>query len=201
MLVKSMDDRFIVTGYTRPDAFLLELEGGQKFDLVICDLIMNAMNGLAFLTALRGKYRTLPVLMLSGINTQPPLAKLRRLKGNGFVHKSAEDEKLREAITTLLTGRTYFDDGLGDSLAMHDMPDMPIPDENIYMTKAAVPKLSPRQIEILRLIAAGSSNKAIATGLEISENTVKTHLKQIFQELGVNKRTACVRQAQTIGLI
>lgn len=62
-------------------------------------------------------------------------------------------------------------------------------------------QLSARQIEIMRLIANGYANKEIARSLTISENTVKTHLKQIFRELGVNKRTACVRKAQALGLI
>ncbi|RZV38872.1 MAG: response regulator transcription factor, partial [Acidimicrobiales bacterium] len=64
-----------------------------------------------------------------------------------------------------------------------------------------LPKLSPRQIEVLRLIANGASNRQISEEMIISENTVKSHLKSIFFEMRVNKRTACVRKARTLGLI
>ena len=64
-----------------------------------------------------------------------------------------------------------------------------------------LPKLSPRQVEVLRLIANGASNRQISEEMIISENTVKSHLKTIFFEMRVNKRTACVRKARTLGLI
>lgn len=61
--------------------------------------------------------------------------------------------------------------------------------------------LGSRQIEVLRLMAEGYSNKRISEVLDISENTVKTHIKLIFKRLNVARRTACVSKARTIGLI
>ena len=138
--------------------------------------------------------------MLSGINTAPPINEVRRLGGNGFVHKSAEYDKLHEAIRTVIAGGTYFVDGLGDSLiSASNSPANSQLDQGDTVISA--PKLAPRQSEVLGLIAEGATNKDIAKALSISENTVKTYLKQIFIELGVNKRTACVRKAQMLGLL
>ncbi len=200
LLVESMEDLFEVTGFDAPFDILREIETGKAFDLVICDLIMNAMNGLAFVAALRSHTKHIPILILSGINTVPPIEEIKRLGGNGFVHKSVENQILLSAIKTVLTGGTYFADGLEDSVinAPSNQDDEGLGD--IYTTKA-IPKLGPRQIEVLRLIASGATNKEIAKTLVISENTVKSHLKHIFMELGVNKRTACVRKAQTLGFI
>lgn len=197
LLVKSMDERFEVCGFSAPMTLLSEVKTGAKFDLVLCDLIMNSMNGLAFISALRAHAKTLPILMLSGINTAPPLAEIKRLGGQGFVHKSVDNQNLLSAIQTVLAGGTYFADGLEAgkinapiAIAQDGMDD-----------PVVTPQLSGRQMEVLGLIANGASNKEIARTLSISENTVKTYLKQIFLELGVNKRTACVRKAQMLGLI
>lgn len=200
LLVEGMEDQFEVTGFDAPFELLRKIETGAVFDLVICDLIMNAMNGLAFIAALRTHTKRIPILILSGINTVPPIAEIKRLGGNGFVHKSVENQVLLNAIKTVMAGGTYFADGLEESVI--NAPTQSNNDgwDDLYDTKP-IPKLGPRQIEVLRLMANGGTNKAISKALTISENTVKSHLKQIFMELGVNKRTACVRKAQTLGLI
>ena len=61
--------------------------------------------------------------------------------------------------------------------------------------------LSQRQVEVLNLVSEGYSNREAAAMLGVSENTVKTHMKRIFRQLNVNTRAACVRRAQSLGLI
>lgn len=200
LLVESLSDRFTVTGFDAPINFLSELESGVKFDLIICDLIMNSMNGLAFIAALQNHSKQLPVLVLSGINTTPPITEIKKLGGNGFVHKSVENNILLEAIETLLSGKPYFENGF-DLSAVECPLSSEQCRENLTYIAPTLPKLGVRQIEVLRLMAEGASNKDISKTLGISENTVKSHLKYIFQALGVNKRTSCTRKAQTMGLI
>lgn len=200
LLIENIHPAYAVQQYSAPLDVLRDIENGKTFDLLICDLIMKSINGLAFISVLRSHARKIPTLMLSGINTAPPVADVKRLGGKGFVHKSAETAILQNAIQTVLTGGEYFVDGLGDSLT-----DIPAPHEDdSYFNRdgqSATPKLGSRQIEVLKFIANGNTNKAISEALNISENTVKTHLKQIFRELGVNKRTAYVRKAQMLGII
>ena len=195
-----MEERFEVNGFDAPSELLQKIENGNVYDLVICDLIMNAMNGLAFIAALRSHSHKIPILMLSGINTAPPIEELKRLGANGFVHKSVDNQILLDAIKTVIAGGSFFADGL-EACAINriDVQTRNSLDE-VYDVKP-LPKLGARQIEVLRLMANGATNKDISNALTISENTVKSHLKQIFLELGVNKRTACVRKAQTLGLI
>lgn len=81
---------------------------GVKFDLLISDLIMKEMSGLAFVSAIRSHSQTLPILMLSGINSPPPVRKIVDLGANGFVYKSADNEALLEAVNTVIAGDTYF---------------------------------------------------------------------------------------------
>jgi len=200
LLIKDMSQDYSVECFFSPLDILPSLENTLRFDLLICDLIMSSMNGLAFISTVRERSKTLPILMISGIATSPPVQDMRRLGGNGFVHKSASNDRLRTAIQSVLSGQPYFVDGLGDSLdeigPRGNAEDIHPADEITIL-----PRLPPRQLEVLRFIANGATNKDIAALMTISENTVKTHLKQIFQALGVNKRTACVRKAQILGII
>jgi len=199
LIVDNMNARFTVTSYPDPLKMLKAIENGEDFDLIICDLIMTSMNGLAFVGVLRSQSK-IPVLMLSGISTAPPIDEMRRLGAQGFIHKSADNETLTAAVTEVLAGQEYFADiaGPDGQVAVEQFGDSARIDEN---RESAMPQLTERQLEVLKLISQGASNKDIATQLEISENTVKSHLKLIFEELQVNKRTACVRAATTLGLI
>lgn len=188
MQIIAIDPSFTVEKFSSPTVFLESLTRGERFDLVICDLVMDVMNGLAFVAAIRAQSQELPILMLSGINTAPPIDEIRRLGANGFVHKSAENTTLKDSIEIILAGGSYFVEGLGDR-AFKQIASKHW-EEGMYDTKKGtlLPKLGERQIQVLRLIADGASNKIIAQEMAISENTVKSHLKQIFLELGVNKR-------------
>ncbi len=197
MLVSSLDESYAVSNFHVPVELLQALEGGLHFDLIICDLIMDQMNGLAFVTAARSHTRKIPILMLSGINSSPPIAEMISLGADGFVHKSSGNETLGEAVTSLLSGKRYF----GDFEDHKPAPNGADEEHDEFLTTEPLPTLGKRQVEVLKMIAHGASNKEVAARLDISENTVKTHLKQIFIALGVNKRTACIRKAQTLGII
>jgi DNA-binding NarL/FixJ family response regulator len=192
-------DRFDVSTFEKPSDLMHAIATGVRFDLLISDLIMKEMSGLAFVSAIRSHSQTLPILMLSGINSPPPVREIINLGANGFIHKSADNEALLRAVDALIDGDTYFPEDMpsGDEAnSLGELGDGEFLDEIDYL-----PKLSPRQIEVLHLIANGASNRQISEQMIISENTVKSHLKSIFYEMRVNKRTACVRKARTLGLI
>ena len=197
LLLEGLEHQCSVDAFDTPVDLLKALDGGAEFDLVICDLVMNSMNGLAFIAALRGRH-SVPVLMISGINSSPPIAEMQQLNAQGFVHKSSDDNVLIEAIETVLAGRTYFPDA-PDASAPPVGHFGNVPDE--YGDQPDVPVLTSRQVEILGLISDGAANKEIASTLDITENTVKTHMKHIFNALGVKKRTACVQAAKSRGLV
>ena len=201
LMVEGAANNYTVDNFSEPLSLLKELEVGRQWDLIICDLIMNQMNGLAFIAAVRTHDKKTPVLVLSGINTSPPLSEMKQLGANGFVHKSSDNDVLLSAIETILSGASYFQpehpelpEPLNVGLDVNERPSG-IPDAQV------LPVLGARQLEVLQMIAQGASNKEVSRLLSISENTVKTHLRQIFLELGVNKRTACIRRAQSFGII
>ncbi|WP_262690544.1 response regulator transcription factor [Kordiimonas aestuarii] len=200
MLVESMAPHYAVSNFHMPVNLLGSLENNTQYDLIICDLIMDQMNGLAFVAAARAHNKRVPILMLSGINTDPPIAEMVRLGASGFVHKSADNETLQRAVESLLAGGSFFEgyEKLGGMSA--EPVDSVRFDEACALTDP-LPSLGKRQTEVLKMISQGASNKEISNRLAISENTVKTHLRHIFTALGVNKRTACVRKAQALGLI
>lgn len=174
--------------YDAPDLFLKALADGLSADLFILDLVMKQMNGLAVLSALRQHGSKAPVLMLSGMADSPPLAEMRALGANGFLHKSAGQDDLLSAIERLLAGGTLFASELSehaDALASDFQP----------------PVLAARQQQVLSLISQGATNRDISQTLGISENTVKSHLRALYETLGANTRTGAVRKAQQLGLI
>ena len=202
MLFESMDQTYDLANFHEPLALLRELESGCQYNLIVCDLIMEQMNGLAFVKAAHSYTRKTPILILSGINTSAPIAEMQRLGAAGFVHKSAENKTLTEAVQTILNGGQYYEDAQGyynNEASAHNESLSEADDD--YGKILEIPILGKRQIEVLRMIAQGASNKEISNTLDISPNTVKTHLRQIFEEMDVNKRTACVRKAQTFGII
>lgn len=199
LVIEDMEQSFDVAVFEAPLELIEAIENGKSFDLILCDLVMNAMNGLAFVAALR-THSSIPVLMLSGINTAPPVEEMKRLGAQGFVHKSIDNDSLLIAIQTILKGGEYFPDMPRES----DAPSTVCfgDTERIELLDSdAIPNLTARQVEVLQLISGGASNSEISQELSISENTVKSHIKQLFDLLQVNKRTACVRAAQSYGLI
>tara|TARA_R110002072_G_scaffold208231_1_gene365696 strand:- start:24 stop:674 length:651 start_codon:yes stop_codon:yes gene_type:complete len=195
ILLSQSDASYDVSTYDDPVAFLAALSSGAAFDLIVVDLVMRGMNGLALLAAIRSQQKRARVLVLSGITSAAPIAEMRRLGASGFVHKSAETAKLLEAVETILAGKPYFQE-TGD-MALED----PAADDVPWRDGQDLPQLGPRQLEVLTLMGQGATNKIIAEKLQISENTVKSHMRAIFDALDVRTRTACVRRAQLLGFI
>jgi len=197
-LVADLAGEIAASNFENPTELLRDLDSGQCFHLIICDLAMKSMNGLALIETVRSRNHQVPILVLSGISSDQPIKEVRRLGANGFVHKSAGPETLEAAISALLAGDTYF--VFDTSQTGVDVTNLDTDDDPTAFP-GSLPQLAPRQLDVLEQMMAGATNKEISRVLNISENTVKTYLKQIFRALGVNTRTACVQKAQMLGLI
>ncbi|WP_203290674.1 response regulator transcription factor [Maricaulis parjimensis] len=194
-LMGQLRSDYRVEAHDDPVAFLKTAGDLAGYDLFILDLVMQKMNGLSLLATLKQRAPRCRVLMLSGVGTEPPVADMRRLGAQGFVHKSEDADILLAAIDRILDGELCFPSLEGEAAALEDDFSASGPDDRAF------PNLAPRQLEVLNLIAGGETNKAIAARMNISENTVKSHLKAIFEALGEHTRTGCVRTARTLGLI
>ncbi len=197
-VINALNPHYMCESYASPREAISQIENGRHFDLIVSDFVMEEMNGIALILALKARQCHIPVLIVSGIDTLPPVEKVLQNGAMGFIPKSAPTEVLAQGISAALKGEVYLPPELWtvmeESSASLRTLDTETPVE-------AEPLIGPRQIEVLKLIAEGYSNKRISEVLAISENTVKTHVKQIFRQLNVTRRTACVSKAQTLGLL
>jgi DNA-binding NarL/FixJ family response regulator len=104
-----------------------------------------------------------------------------------FIPKTTESNVLRHAIATVVEGGIYI-----PPVAMQGAPPAPVSTETLGLT--------PRQVDVLRMLVYGGSNKAIARALDLAPSTVKTHVEAIFQRLHVSSRTQAVVAAARLGL-
>ena len=196
-LVKTLSDIDIqpsVIGAASPTDILDRISAGEKFDLIICDLIMDGMNGLAFLSALQTRRIVTPVLLMSGMALDPPLQQMRALGAKGFIHKSADLNMFETIVGRVIAGRTAFPD---EEMSAPANAGTAIDHDEL----AAINALTDRQKEVLKALANGETNAEISARLSISPNTVKTHIKHIYMAMGVSRRTACVQKARLYGVI
>jgi len=155
----------------------------ERFDLVLVDYKMPGVNGLARAIELCKVYEGLSVGLISG-EDHPTLPTQARAAGLvTCLSKSLEMDELLFALRTLAEGNAFFP----------DRPFTPVmsPSANDF-------GLTARQIEVLRLLATGASNKEIAQTLDISPATVKNHLDAIFERMGVTNRLQAVVLARTL---
>ncbi len=108
----------------------------------------------------------------------------------GLLHRDTPPERLAAAVVAVAEGATVLDDDAADALLRRTSPGA-----------GPVEPLTPRELGVLRLLAEGLPNKAVAAQLEVTENTVKFHVNAIFGKLGVQSRTEAVVRATRLGLI
>lgn len=200
-VIKTLDKRYQCTCFASPREAINRIEAGAVYDLILCDLVMEEMNGVAFLQAIKARHVQTPVLILSGIDTMPPVETVLNLGARGFVGKSAPSLALRKAIETVLAGDIFLSDEMW-SLVNSNPRTLQQGGAASKDPAASIDHvIGGRQLEVLNLIAEGYSNKRISDVLNISENTVKTHIQNVFRQLNVTRRTACVSKARNLGLI
>ncbi len=180
-LVSVLDQKVTVTEVQSVDEVYSVLEASDDFDLVLLDVNFPGTNGLSGLANLRGCFPLVPVAMISGNDSSDIIELARGLGACGFLSKSAAPEEIANSINTLLTGEYWFPD---QGLKPQDNID-----REITEVAEKVASLTPHQFRIFTLVCEGLLNKQIAYELNISENTVKTHMSNIFVKFNVRKRT------------
>ncbi|MEN9432415.1 MAG: hypothetical protein RLZZ422_4 [Pseudomonadota bacterium] len=160
-------------------------------DIVLLDMRMPHMDGLAVLRQLRKNYPELRIVMLTTSTNESDLVEALRSGARGYLLKDIEPDDLVVALREIMQGKTVVAPELAPVLARFVQGS----EQNNATQKAVDPfaGLTPREYEILTLLAEGQSNKVIARNLGISDGTVKLHVKAILRKLGVSSRiTAAV---------
>jgi DNA-binding NarL/FixJ family response regulator len=150
----------------------------KKFmpDLILMDVNMPVMNGIKAAKMLKEEKHPSKVLFLTIYNDREYLLEALKLGVEGYILKDAEYDDLIKAIKTIYNGGVYIHPSLMEEI------------DNIDQ-ETLKKDLTPREIEILKLISKGYSNKEIAQKLFLSEKTVKNHVYNIFKKLDVKDRT------------
>jgi two-component system, NarL family, nitrate/nitrite response regulator NarL len=176
-----LDGGFQVVGEASSGREGLELAVQLQPDLVLLDLNMQDMDGIETLRALRAANVKARVAMLTVSDQETDLVAALRSGADGYLLKHTEPEELLRQLRQIHTGRLVLTDELTDRL-VHAMrrEDEPQPGEQAGLT--------PREQQVLEQLAEGLSNKQIARNLDLSEGTVKVHVKHVLKKLGMRSR-------------
>lgn len=172
----------------------IELAKQMQPDIILLDLRMPNMSGLDTLPILRTELPTTPVVMLTTSNDESDLIKALRTGAQGYLLKDMEPEELVGALRDIEIGKNVVAADLTDALARMVQGETTIDDDGPFS------ELTPRETEILCLLADGQSNKLIARNLGISDGTVKLHVKAILRKLNIHSRVEAAVMAVEHGL-
>lgn len=164
-------------------------------DVILLDMRMPEMDGMEVLRLLRlGGFRN-PVAMLTTSSDERDLVESLRSGAQGYLLKDMEPDQLVAALRDIVAGKTVVAPDLAPVLARVIQGESIVPVQGSPFSK-----LTPRENEILVLLAEGQSNKVIARNLGISDGTVKLHVKSILRKLGVHSRVEAAVIAVEHGL-
>ncbi len=152
-------------------------------DLVLLDIRMEHLDGLETLRRLHERWPTLPVMIFSMYDDAEYVEEAVRSGASGYLLKSVSSAELIRAIRAVHVGSGYLQAEITGQI-LERLAHLPVTAEG--------PHLSPRERELLSLLADGCSNKQIARGLQISEATVKSYLSDLFHKLGATDRAHAV---------
>jgi two-component system nitrate/nitrite response regulator NarL len=161
----------------------------SSLDIVLLDMRMPEMDGISVLKKLKESNPDLPVAMLTTSSDESDLVGALRNGAQGYLLKDMEPDELVVALRDIISGKTVVAPDLAAVLASA------VQAENQPKVEKEDPFaiLTPREFEILTLLAEGQSNKVIARNLGISDGTVKLHVKAILRKLNISSRiTAAV---------
>jgi DNA-binding NarL/FixJ family response regulator len=154
-------------------------------DVTLMDLQMPVLSGIDAITRITAQAPNARIIVLTTYRGDVQAVRALKAGARGYLLKSSLIDELLTAIRTIHAGQRYIPAEVAQDIAIH----------------AAEEPLSAREIDILALVATGKANKMVARELDVSEQTVKAHLRTIFQKLDVQDRTQAVTTALRRGII
>jgi DNA-binding NarL/FixJ family response regulator len=175
------EDDMTVVGEARTGAECLALAERLKPAIVLLDLKMTPMDGFEVLSQLQGAGSSAKPIVLTASEDEQDYVEAVRRGARGIVLKAAASDRLLEGIRKVHRGEMWIDQRVAADVMKAMSEPRPV-------TRAERAQLTAREQEIVSLVAQGFRNKEIADKLSISEQTVKNHLHNIFDKLGVSDR-------------
>ncbi|MEH0833767.1 two-component system response regulator NarL [Pectobacterium cacticida] len=177
----SMDPELQVVGEASHGEQGVELAEQLDPDLILLDLNMPGMNGLETLTRLREKSLSGRIVVFSVSNHEDDVVNALKNGADGYLLKDMEPEDLLAALHQAASGKMVLSETLTPILAASLR-------ENRHSSDRDIQQLTPRERDILKLLAQGLSNKVIARKLTITESTVKVHVKHLLKKMKLKSR-------------
>ncbi|TYL53089.1 response regulator [Agromyces mariniharenae] len=181
-----------VVGEAADGAEAVALAASEHPDLVLMDLRMPGVDGASATASIVAAGGGTRVLVLTTYETDDHILAAIEAGASGYLLKAAPQAEILAGIRAVAAGETVLAPSIAAKLVSRVRADA---------ASVAPPALSPREREVLVLVADGRSNPEIAKALYIGEATVKTHLLHVFEKLDVNDRTRAVTRAMELGLI
>ncbi|MBJ6609750.1 MAG: response regulator transcription factor [Candidatus Thiothrix moscowensis] len=163
------------------------VDEGNEYDLILVDINLPGLDGFSFMRLLRERLVVSPVIIISASQNTQKITLAMQQGAMGYIHKSSNAKTILNSIQHVLSGRPCF-------------PTVePAPRATaIEPTQLGI---SGRQLDVLKLMEKGVSNKVIAYELHITESTVKNHISKLFEALATHNRFNCVMEARRLGLL
>lgn len=171
------------------------LETLMPLDVAVLDINMPGLNGLELCIKIKEDFKDLKCIMLSMHDDEGHIMDLVDAGADGYLLKNAGDKELLEAIRSVAGGRMYFSEEVANKI------EAVVLKRQKHKQEPASPQLTPREVEILKLIADEYNNSRIAEALFISERTVETHRKNMMRKTGNNNVIGLIRYGREKGLL
>jgi len=173
-----------VVGEAGSGAEALELLERVTADVVLMDIGLKDVNGLELTQALRERFPHIRVLILSMYDNQEYVSTSVKVGACGYVLKDAPSREIITAIEAIAAGGSYYSEGVADKLSNRGAEER---------------ELTPREREVLLMLAQGHNNKAMARALKISVRTVETHRLSIRRKLDIDRPADLMKHAMVHG--
>lgn len=174
------------------------VEGGFQPDLILLDLRMPGMNGIAGLKTIRQTYPDIPVVLLSGLAETAEVQDAMRLGARGYFPKTMSGKMMMQGMRRIIAGEDFIPVDYNTQKMMPSYYGEPR-SETISASPPPV-DLTRREREVLGYLLRGASNKEIVRALDVQVVTVKLHVRGLCRKLGAANRTQAALKAQKIGL-
>jgi DNA-binding NarL/FixJ family response regulator len=196
MLVSLIDDVEVI-GTASDGTEAVDFARKERPDVVLMDLRMPDLDGAEATRQIRAALPDTQVLVLTTYADDQSLFPALQAGARGYLTKDANAEEIEQAIKAVAAGRTHLDPAIQQRLVAAILETPPLP----RSAGNALPDgLTPREAEILKLIAEGLSNTEIAAALVLSNATVKTHINHVLAKTGARDRAQAVRYAYQHGI-
>jgi NarL family two-component system response regulator LiaR len=185
----NLDTEFEIVGEASNGVEAVKLARQLEPDVVLMDLLMPEMDGITATARIRRELSDTEVVALTSVLEDEAVVGAIKAGAIGYLLKDAEPEELRQAIKAAAAGQVQ----LSPKVAARLMREVRAPEGPEILTE--------RELDVLRQLALGQSNKEIADTLGIGEKTIKTHVSRILSKLNVTSRTQAALHAVRIGLV